>query len=540
MKRRYYNILYCLIASIIFNTSCSLERNPLDQFAENEFWTNEGNALIALTGIYRGNTIFNSEEYSPSDFWSYSGIMFLEFASDNAYDRRGNNSGFFQMVNGNLTANNRFTSSYWTNAYAKIARCNRFLDGIGKISASKEIITRFKSEARFIRAVQYFYLSQYFHDVPLVTKVLSKEEANTVKKNTKEEIVSFIKQEFQEAAEGLPRWKELKSSEIGRASKQAALAFLGRTCLAEKQYKEAASAYEEIIKMGDNSLEANYNEVFYPAKKGSSEIIIGSQYLTDLAGCGLPQHAYPVKDQGWCIINPLGSLFEAYQFTDGTDFSYANPLYDKNNLGKNRDPRLDYTIYYTGATFKGTTYNSHPDSESVDATQSGQTTQTGFMMRKYFDENYNGDLKTYGVNIPIIRYAEVLLSYLEAKMEAGEAITQDLLDETINTVRNRPSVQMPRVTETSTGKLRTILRNERRVELAMEGIRYWDLLRWGIAHEVLQGKIYGAPFPGRVKVDGDNNADPFGRWYVNKWNFRKQDYKWPIPQSEQDINPNLR
>ena len=201
----------------------------------------------------------------------------------------------------------------------------------------------------------------------------------------KEEIVSFIKQEFQEAAEGLPRWKELKSSEIGRASKQAALAFLGRTCLAEKQYKEAASAYEEIIKMGDNSLEANYNEVFYPAKKGSSEIIIGSQYLTDLAGCGLPQHAYPVKDQGWCIINPLGSLFEAYQFTDGTDFSYANPLYDKNNLGKNRDPRLDYTIYYTGATFKGTTYNSHPDSESVDATQSGQTTQTGFMMRKYFE-----------------------------------------------------------------------------------------------------------------------------------------------------------
>ena len=77
MKRRYYNILYCLIASIIFNTSCSLERNPLDQFAENEFWTNEENALIALTGIYRGNTIFNSEEYSPifghtaaSCFWN--------------------------------------------------------------------------------------------------------------------------------------------------------------------------------------------------------------------------------------------------------------------------------------------------------------------------------------------------------------------------------------------------------------------------------------------------------------------------------------
>ena len=233
-------------------------------------------------------------------------------------------------------------------------------------------------------------------------------------------------------------------------------------------------------------------------------------------------------------------MFEAYQFTDGSDFSFDSPLYNKDNLGKNRDPRLDYTIYYNGATFKNTVYNSHPDGGSVDATQSGQTTQTGFMMRKYFDESYNGDLRKYGVNIPIIRYPEVLLSYLEAKLEGGEAITRSLLDQTINAVRGRASVQMPPITETNPEKLRTILRNERRVELAMEGIRYWDLRRWGIAHEVLQGKIYGAPFPGREKVDGDNNQDPYGRWYVNKWNFRQQDYVWPIPQSEQNINPNLR
>lgn len=369
---------------------------------------------------------------------------------------------------------------------------------------------------------------------------MTKDEANTVEKSKKEVITAFIIKEFNEAAEGLPRWKELEASEIGRASKQAAYAFLGRTCLAEKKYQEAAEAYNRIISLGDNSIEDNYNEVFYPSKKGSPEIIIGAQYLTDLAGCGLSQHAYPVKDRGWSIINPLGSLFEAYQFTDGSDFSFDSPLYDKDNLGKNRDPRLDYTIYYNGATFKSTVYDSHPDGGSVDATQSGQTTQTGFMMRKYFDESYNGDLRTYGVNIPIIRYPEVLLSYLEAKLEGGEAITRSLLDQTINAVRGRTSVHMPPVTETNPDKLRTILRNERRVEPAMEGIRYWDLLRWGIAHEVLQGKIYGAPFPGCVKVDGDNNQDPYGRWYVNTWNFRQQDYVWPIPQSEQNINPNFR
>ncbi|WFE85525.1 RagB/SusD family nutrient uptake outer membrane protein [Parabacteroides chongii] len=539
MKYRNFYIVY-ILASFLFNTSCNLDRNPLDNFAENEFWTSEENALIALTGIYRGNTLFNSEEYSPTDFWSYSGVLFLEFASDNAYDRRGNNSGFFQMVNGNFTANNGFISNYWSNAYAKISRCNRFLEGIDQIPASQETVNRFKSEARFIRAVQYFYLSQYFQDVPLVTSVLTKEEANNVKKASKQEIISFIEKEFKEAAEYLPAWKELQASEIGRASQQAAYAFLGRTYLAEKQYKEAANTFLQIINMGENKIEDNYNEVFYPAQKGSPEIIIGAQYLTDLAGCGLPQHAYPVKDLGWCIINPLGSLFEAYQFTDGSNFSYESPLYDKNNLGKNRDPRLDYTIYYDGATFKGTTYSSHPDRGGVDATQSGQTTQTGFMMRKYFDESYNGDLRRYGVNLPIIRYPEILLSYLEAKLEGGEPIDRSLLDLTINAVRGRSSVNMPPVTETNPDKLRPILRNERRVEFAMEGIRYWDLLRWGIAHEVLQGKIYGAPFPGRSKVDGDNNQDKYGRWYVNKWNFRQQDYKWPIPQSEQNINPNLR
>ena len=102
---------------------------------------------------------------------------------------------------------------------------------------------------------------------------------------------------------------------------------------------------------------------------------------------------------------------------------------------------------------------------------------------------------------------------------------------------------MPAITEVNAGKLRPILRNERRVELAMEGIRYWDLLRWGIAHEVLNGDIYGAPFPGskRVSVKPDGEPDKYGRWWVNSRAFRQeQDYKWPIPQSEQDINPNLR
>lgn len=541
MAKIKYTIV-CLLAGMLTCISCDLERTPLDKFAEGDFWTSEDNAQLALTSLYRGNILFNSPEYNPTDWWSYGGLLFMEFPTDNAYDRRGTNSNFHKMTSGALLANNPYIKNYWENSYAKVTRCNRFLEGIGKLD-DPAVVKRFTAEARFIRAAQYFYLSQFFQDVPLVTKVLTKDEANSVEKTSKAKITEFVIKEFTEVAEDLPRFKDLGADETGRASKQAAFAFLGRTYLGAKMYGEAAAAYKQIIDLGDNAIDPKYSALFLPGGENSSENIFSMQYLQDLAGNALPQHALPVKDGGWCLVNVAAGLFEAYQFTDGTDFSYESPLYDPKNLGKNRDPRLDYTIYYNGATFKGAVYDCHPDSKGADKVAGGQTTQTGLMMRKYFDETYSGDLNSYGGNLPVIRYAEVLLSYLEAKLEAGDAITQGLLDETINKVRGRESVDMPPVTETNPAALRPILRNERRVELGMEGIRYWDLLRWGIADQALNGYIFGAPFPGseRVSETPDGTLDKYGRWYVNSRAFRKgQDEKWPIPQSEQDINPNLR
>ncbi|EYA39074.1 RagB/SusD family nutrient uptake outer membrane protein [Bacteroides fragilis] len=532
----------CLLICILSCVSCDLERFPLDQFSEESFWISEDNAMLALTGIYKANILFGKPEMAPTDWWSYGGLIYLEFPTDNAYDRRGNASNFFKMTSGDLLPNNGFINNYWSNSYAKITRCNRFMEGVTKLT-DEAARKRLMAEARFIRATQYFYLSQFFHDVPLVTKVLTKDEANTVEKTPQAQIIEFIVREFTESAADLPRFKDLRDDETGRASKQAALAFLGRTYLAAKKFPEAAAAYKQIIDLGDNIIDPDYASIFLPGNENSKENIFSMQYMQDKAGNGLLQHALPVKDGGWCLVNVSASLFEAYQFKDGTTFSYESPLYNPDNLGENRDPRLDYTIYYNGSTFKGTVYDCHPDSNSPDKVAGGQTTQTGFMMRKYLDENYSGDLNVYGGNVPIIRYSEVLLSYLEAKLEAGEPITPALLDETINLVRGRTSVNMPRITETNPDLLRPILRNERRVELAMEGIRYWDLLRWGIADKMLNGYILGAPFPGskRTNPTPDGEVDKYGRWYVNKRAFRKdQDYKWPIPQGEQDINPNLR
>ena len=166
-------------------------------------------------------------------------------------------------------------------------------------------------------------------------------------------------------------------------------------------------------------------------------------------------------------------------------------------------------------------------------------------MRKYIDDFYiynGGDNNKYPAKIPVIRYAEVLLSYVEAKMEAGTLSPGDL--EYLNQVRRRSN--MPDITVTDPAALRPLLRNERRVELALEGTRLWDLLRWGIANEALDADVWGASFPGSAattKRNADNGkVDPKGvnRWYVGKRAFSSGPSVWPIPQSEQDINPNLK
>ncbi|MNN32930.1 SusD family protein [compost metagenome] len=102
---------------------------------------------------------------------------------------------------------------------------------------------------------------------------------------------------------------------------------------------------------------------------------------------------------------------------------------------------------------------------------------------------------------------------------------------------------MPAINVQSSTSLRTTLRNERRIELALEGLRYWDLLRWGIAKDVLKGDFYGAPFPNakNLRIKSGGSKDPYSRWYVTSKSFRAgQDEHWPIPQNEVNINPNLK
>ena len=548
MKKRIQgkisSIIICLLVCMGLFLSCDdkLTQYPSDAFAKDNFWTSESNALIALTGMYRGGIEYGTQVV-PTDWWTYCGIVFMDLATDNGYDRRGDNSTINRLTDGTLLPNNNVVQGYWEGSYERIAICNDFLENIESVDMPEAKIQRMAAEARFLRATQYFYMSQFWGAVPLVTSTLTPDEANNVEKSGKSDIVQFVISELQASVANLPAFGELTGSETGRASKQAALAFLGRIYLSEKMFSEASGVYKQIIDLGDNIIDPDYQSIFIPANENSAENIFSVQYVGGQAANSLPQHSYPAVAGGYHFVNPLGSLADAYGFDDGSPLSYDDPRFNYDNMGENRDPRFRYNFLWDGSDFGGQTYVCHPDATaSVDQlTYSKQATRSGYGLRKFFDESFNGNLRTdYGGNIPIIRYAEVLLSYLEAELEAGNPITQDLLDLTINAVRGRESVGLPPIQETNPNALRPILRNERRIELAFEGIRLWDIFRWEIGDEVLVGDFWGAPFPDSERyATTSKKLDPDFRWFVTSKNFRDMDYVWPVPESEVNINPNL-
>jgi hypothetical protein len=539
--------LFLLMITGLLAGGCrkQLDKNPLSQYSNEAFWGSQNDALLALAGVYRGGIqMADAPEYSATDWWSYYGLLFLEFATDNAYDRRGDNSDLSRLTNGTLTATNGYVGSQWTNSYSRIARCNYFIENVGRTPMDTAIISRMTAEARFIRACQYFYLSQFWGSVPLVTHTLTLTQANTVTKAAKADVMRYAMSELQACAQILPRAKNLLASEKGRATQQAALAFLGRLQLAAGAYGAAAATYSTIVLAGDNMIDPNFGSLFDGTNESSKEIIFATQYLQNTGDNAMEQHMFPRALGGYSIFCPLGSLSESYEFTDGTPFSFSDPRYNPADIGQNRDPRLKFTILYNNQAFGSITYQSHPDSVNAwdRTTTSLQATRTGFCMKKFNSPLVSGDLQNTGIDLPLIRYSEVLLSYLEARLENGDAISQSLLDSTINQVRGRVSVNMAKVTETNPANLRVILRRERRNELALEGIRMWDLLRWGIAGQVLNGAFYGAPFPGARNLRKNGSVvDPYGRWYVTSKAFRiGQDELWPVPQNEVAINPNLK
>ena len=545
MKTRKLSYLNAACISAIISigllSGCEdfLDKQPLDQLSTGTFWKTESDAMLALTGVYyiEGQDGIGAKQ--SFDLWNQDAhLRLFEATTDNGFEKDNVVTDF---NNGDLTPAYGPVRDLWTTTYRKIIKCNNFLDHIDGVSMDIAKIEEMKAEVKTIRAFNYFYLAFLWGDVPLVEHVLSVEEANSVRRDAKEQVIGFVINELTSAIPNLPVTRP--DAQYGRITKGGALGILGRVYLAEKKWEDAKNTYKEIIDLNVYSIDPRFKALFEIAGENSEEIILTSVRMPEIYGNSLHLSCLGFTWGGYHHYSPYNELIEDFECIDGKPIN-ESPLYEVDNPYQNRDPRLLKTFFIDRITvYKGTLYVSHPDSSpSKYPDQLTRRPWSGYMLKKFCDESYSGNVRVYGGDFPMIRYAEVLLSYLEANIESGTAITQDLLDQTINKVRGRAEVSMPPVTETDPNKLTTILRRERRVELAWEGLRLFDLFRWRIAHINIKSRVHGMKIcnsfeaPTYTKFPVNSN----GYYFCEETFFRENvDYLWPIPQTERDVNPNL-
>lgn len=530
MKRNTTINLLVVCTLMLFSCDSLLDTAPLDQLSTDTFWNTESDAHLALMGVYAHGSVGSRGSIGFRVFDTY---LTLDAMTDNGNEK---DAILTQFNNGELTSSDNVLLNLWRASYQNIGRANNFINNIDRVNMDLGKVDEMKAEARFIRAYFYFNLITYWGAVPLVTEVLSISEANTVSRTAKNEIVNFLLQELNESAAALPASRP--DSEYGRVTRAGALAIKGRLLLAEKRWNEAAIAYKEIIDLGIYNIDQSYQRLFLAGNETSPEIILAIKYRQDNYQTEIQRSVVPFQYGGWHQYNPYNELVEEYLMTDGKTI-HDSPLYDAEKPYENRDPRLYMSIFIPGrTTWKGQTFNLHPDAGG--AWRLTDRDWSGYGLKKFADENHTAAINNYGGDYPMIRYAEVLLGYLEARLEAGESLDQALLDLTINKVRQRASVNLPSVTETGPEALRDIVRRERRIELAFEGLRLYDLHRWGISHTTMNGFFHGMKLTDSPSSYTSLPINENGYFrYIEKQFRQNVDYLWPIPQREIDINSNL-
>ena len=520
------------LALMLILPGCSsewLDEQPLAQLSESSFWASESDAVLALTGVYRGGNVGNNG-------YNNELLIMASHTDDSGYKQGAVGVIYSGYLN---PGDAQVVQSIWQRAYVTIFKANYFLANIDGVEMDAAKKAQMKAEVRFLRAYEYFYMSVLYGGVPLITNVLTIEEANNQTRNSLDEIVNFCLAELTEAAKDLPA--ERPESERGRILKAAALTIKGRLQMIHKKWADAATTFKEIIDLNAHIIDPRYKELFEEKGETSKEIILATNCVAGLYGNPQNQLNYhPEIFGGYQEDNVFQGLVDAFLMTDGLPIE-ESPLYDPKKPYEKRDPRMYASLFLPGYTmFRGSMWNGSPIGSNLLGA-------TGYGWKKYVTEDYTGAQNSSGDDIIHIRYAEVLLSYLESVLEAGQPVTQAILDATINKVRGREAVKMPAVTETDANKLREIVRRERRIEFCLERlIRYMDIRRWGIFMEVMNTKFYGMKLTDNPESFTEKKVETVGKYRghyipIDKTGSIKPEMALlPIPLYEININKNLQ
>ena len=459
-----------------------------------------------------------------------------------------------QFNNGSWNALNN-PDDVWNRYYSGISKCCTLLENtnhvnldISRLDPDKQVeyanslkdIRMWRAEARFLRAYFHFELLKRYGPIPIVTSTLSiNGNYENTPRPTMKEVVDFIAKECDIAADTLELtpWRNVNDA-FGRATKGAALALKSRLLLyaasplyvdfgdtneANKptdvaMWKSAADAAKAVIDLNQYELASSYADLFKNDFQ-NKEYIFVRRYA---ANSDFEKSNFPVSFGGKGGTNPSQNLVDDYEMLDGTPFDWNDPAKAAQPF-ENRDARLGATILMNMAPFKGKKVATYP--EGADASPNPNATKTGYYLRKFLNEDVN--IQTGGSSsghvVPLFRLAEIYLNYAEALNECDPTNPDIALY--LNKVRNRAS--LPNVSALSQEQMRTVIQHERRVELAFEEHRSWDVRRWKIASSTL-----GAPLMG-VQIE----RKPLGGYTympvkVEQRVFQPKMYWYPIPQSE--------
>ena len=546
----------------LFWGCAKLDLNPLSEGSSENWFSDETELQLSLNDFYR--------EY----LWAQENNYETERMTDNWSQRQAVNA----YAAGTVTSEWAFSGDVWANTYKGIARANTILNNLDKAAPNigAEKLKQLAAEAYFFRAVLYGRLIFHYGDVPYYTNDLSIEDAFKLGRTSKETILKEVYKDFDMAIASLP---VTYGNGQKRATKGAALAFKARTALYMGDYIIARDAAQACMDLKTYTLHADYGQYFLSSTRNSSETIFALPRSAALGSTWATTNFFPRTAGGSAVAQPSWELFSSFPCTDGLPID-ESPLYNPRKPFVNRDPRCATTIVEFGTEFLGYIYDPNPYTTTVLKT--GTSTRVsnkdnravdqfasynGLTLKKGVDADWADDLKT-DFDIIIMRYADVLLMYAEAKMELKE-IDQAAL-KAINTVRARAyhanvdaASSYPAITTTDQTTLRRIIRNERRIEFGWENRRYDDLIRWKLADKALTRPIYGMldpadlktkvvdaglwVFPGTPDIDLNGLPD-FSAMYgtrlikllvARNFDANKQ-YLWPIPSKEIIINNNLK
>ena len=518
MNTTKYKILFLLTCFTIGGCEDILETVPNDRISTEIFWKTEQDAVLGANAVYT-SLVENAAHYVSWDGMSDIGYTHLPQSPESFILQ-----GQFDALNGRIYDD-------WADLYAGVRAANSFLVNVDRVEAvNANVINRLKGEVRTLRAYFYTRLAALFGDVPLVTTEISLDESKSLSRTPVSQVWDFVSTELTEAAALLPNTQTDK----GRITKGAALGIKARAMLYAGRYEDAADAAQAVMDLNVYSLYDSYDNLFSYAAENNSEIILDIQFIDDAYSNNIFNTVAQSSMNSRSLFVPTKNLIDAYEMTNGMAITDPGSGFDPQDPYTNRDPRLGYSVFLPGDMLPNAkVFNPLPTSTTGDAVGSTfVVSPTGFNLEKYVNPEDVGNPQNCGINLILMRYAEILLTYAEAKIELNEL--DATVYDAINEVRQRPDVNMPVITAgKSQDELRQIVRHERLVELAFEGLRFFDIRRWRIAEDVMPGKVLGMTY-----VDGNGDLQTVE---VLAWEnfFSERNYLWPVPQAERELNPGL-